>query len=100
MAKYYAGLGWGDYIPKRSVKDYKPGDILSSNCSDCGHVWISLGTCEDGSVVVLHSTSNGGVQLSGTVSDEGEYGQLCVPYGEILYGTFLSGMGETLSRWV
>lgn len=73
MAKYYAGLGWGDYIPKRSVKDYKPGDILSSNCSDCGHVWISLGTCEDGSVVVLHSTSNGGVQLSGTVSDEGEY---------------------------
>lgn len=73
MAKHFSSMGWGSYTPKRSVEEYKPGDILSSNCADCGHVWISLGTCEDGSVVVLHSTSNGGVQLSGTVSSEGDY---------------------------
>ena len=46
----------------------KPGDIMSMD----GHVWISLGTCSDGSVVILHSTPaysrtgqpGGGVELS------------------------------------
>ena len=32
-----------------------------------GHVWISLGTCEDGSVVILHSTTQGGVEISGSI---------------------------------
>ena len=44
-----------------------PGDIMSIN----GHVWISLGTCADGSVVIAHSTPSlsrtgqpgGGVQI-------------------------------------
>lgn len=48
---------------------FKPGDIFSMN----GHVWISLGQCDDGSVVILHSTPSdsrtgapgGGVQISG-----------------------------------
>ena len=33
-----------------------------------GHVWISLGTCKDGSIVFMHSTPNttngAGVQIS------------------------------------
>ena len=45
-----------------------PGDIMSIG----GHVWISLGTCGDGSVLILHSTPadsragqpGGGVELS------------------------------------
>ena len=44
-----------------------PGDVVSMS----GHVWICLGTCADGSVLILHSTpgtgrggSGGGVQLS------------------------------------
>lgn len=52
-----------------SKSQFKPGDIFSMN----GHVWISLGACSDGSVVILHSTPSdsrtgapgGGVQLSG-----------------------------------
>ena len=52
----------------------KPGDIMSMN----GHVWISLGTCADGSVVILHSTPSkshtgqpgGGVQISAVGADE------------------------------
>lgn len=48
--------------------EMKPGDIMSIN----GHVWISLGTCDDGSVVLVHSTPSksrtqqpgGGVQIS------------------------------------
>jgi hypothetical protein len=46
----------------------KPGDVMSIN----GHVWISLGTCDDGSVVIVHSTPansrtgqpGGGVEIS------------------------------------
>lgn len=45
----------------------KPGDIVSIN----GHVWISLGTCDDGSSLILHSNPTesrsgmpgGGVQM-------------------------------------
>ena len=45
-----------------------PGDIVSMS----GHVWICLGTCLDGSIVIVHSTTSlshlgqpgGGVQIS------------------------------------
>lgn len=48
--------------------DFKPGDIFSMS----GHIWISLGVCDDGSIVILHSTPSnsysgnpgGGVQIS------------------------------------
>ena len=66
------GLGeWTQDIGMPDTSNYyqmKPGDIMSIN----GHVWISLGTCEDGSVVILHSTPSysrigqpgGGVQIN------------------------------------
>lgn len=74
MARDFAAKGWGKYIRRSQVKNWKPGDIMSSDCRDCGHVWISLGTCEDGSVVILHSTggNSGGVQLSGTPTPSGK----------------------------
>lgn len=57
-----------------SSRDFKPGDIFSMN----GHVWICLGVCEDGSMVILHSTPSdsksgqpgGGIQLSGVGESE------------------------------
>ncbi len=53
---------------KNTGYKFKPGDIMSIN----GHVWLSLGTCGDGSVVILHSSPSlsrtgqpgGGVQIS------------------------------------
>lgn len=55
--------------------DTKPGDIVSIK----GHVWISLGTCADGSTLMLHSNPSesrsgmpgGGVQIGaiGTSKD-------------------------------
>ena len=62
VAKTYASFGWGDYSPKGSVADWAPGDVASMN----GHVWISLGTCDDGSVLLIHS-SPPGVRLCGTL---------------------------------
>lgn len=61
MAESFSSNGWGTYVPSYHVTDWKPGDIMSMK----GHVWISLGMCEDGSVVLLHA-SPPGVILNGT----------------------------------
>lgn len=60
-AKTYAAYGWGAFLPAGSVRDWLPGDIASMN----GHVWICLGTCSDGSVLLVHA-SPPGVRISGT----------------------------------
>ena len=61
--------GFGSWTQKiNGSQSFHPGDIFSMN----GHVWICLGTCSDGSMVILHSTPTsskngrpgGGVQLS------------------------------------
>ena len=81
MAKAMAEKEWGTWtqdvqIPDGSEKTaMKPGDVMSIN----GHVWISLGTCDDGSVVIVHSTPTmsrtgqpgGGVQVGAVGPDEG-----------------------------
>lgn len=66
MAESFAMKGFGSYTPARNVTDWKPGDIMSMS----GHVWISLGMCEDGSVVLLHA-SPPGVLLCGTRLPDG-----------------------------
>ena len=74
MAKGLSERGWGTWTQRVALPDGRaetavlPGSIMSIN----GHVWISLGTCADGSVVIAHSTPSfsragqpgGGVQLS------------------------------------
>ena len=55
--------------------EMRPGDVMSTD----GHVWISLGTCDDGSVVIVHSAPSksrrlqpgGGVQISAVGRDAG-----------------------------
>ena len=76
MAKNFAqdrGFGtWTQTI--NGPEDFHPGDVFSMN----GHVWICLGVCEDGSLVILHSTPSdsrtgqpgGGVQISGVGESE------------------------------
>ena len=90
-AKKLAEEGYGDYTRKIEAPvlnhdcEMKPGDIMSIG----GHVWISLGTCGDGSVVILHSTPadsrtgqpGGGVELSAIgLSEECEAYQLADRY--------------------
>lgn len=70
MAESFASKGWGTYTPSWNVTDWKPGDIMSMS----GHVWISLGMCEDGSVVLLHA-SPPGVLLCGTRLPDGSRSQ-------------------------
>ena len=63
MAKRMAERGWGKLI--KNPKEFLPGDIISME----GHVWICLGSCEDGSVLLVHS-SPPGVSVCGTASQE------------------------------
>lgn len=67
MARNFSQRGWGQYIPSTKLKDHRPGDIMSTN----GHVWISLGECEDGSVVLVHSSPYG-VTITGTSKRNGD----------------------------
>jgi hypothetical protein len=66
MARNLARRGWGRWMEQ--ADDLRPGDV----CSIAGHVWLCMGTCGDGSVLLAHSTPSesrigcpgGGVQLS------------------------------------
>ncbi|MBR1442100.1 MAG: hypothetical protein IJ583_01025 [Firmicutes bacterium] len=62
MAEYLADVGFGIYKEKENVKDHIIGDIMSGG----GHVYMVLGKCGDGSLVIVHSSPNG-VQVNGTV---------------------------------
>lgn len=69
----YKERGWGQVYNQNSLSasGYKlyPGDIGY----DSGHTWIILGQCSDKSAVILHSTPNAGVQISGTPTPGGNY---------------------------
>lgn len=70
MAADFANRKWGTLAKKGTFSDYKAGDVMSSSCGDCAHVWICVGQCDDGSVVLLHSSPQG-VMLSGTYTPQG-----------------------------
>lgn len=70
IAKTYADLGLGEYIPAEKMTHWAAGDIMSMQ----GHVWIAVGTCGDGSVLFLHA-SPPGVMFSGTALPDGSSSQ-------------------------
>lgn len=67
MAQDFTHRGWGEW-GQHCVEPFHPGDV----CSIPGHVWLCIGTCKDGSVLLAHSTPSesrfgspgGGVQIS------------------------------------
>lgn len=70
MADNFADRGWGEVSDNASCSLYYPGDIVSMK----GHVWMSLGTCKDGSVLMVHA-SPPGVKISGTPLEDGSESQ-------------------------
>lgn len=75
MAENFAARGWGKLI--KNPHAFLPGDIVSMQ----GHVWICLGTCQDGSVLLVHS-SPPGVSVCGT---EGAAAKLAEEYMSVHY---------------
>lgn len=70
MAQTYADMGLGTYIPASEMRTWQAGDIMSMK----GHVWIAVGQCADGSVLLLHA-SPPGVMFSGTKMPDGSESQ-------------------------
>ena len=68
MAKTFSDWGWGTYSAPKKFTDQKAGDIMSLAA---GHVYIVIGRCSDGSVVLVHSSPKG-VMINGTVSKTGK----------------------------
>lgn len=107
MARRFSGYGWGTWTHSFSVPDgsaataFCPGDIMSMN----GHVWISLGTCSDGSIVIAHSTPSyshagqpgGGVQIGAVGrSEQCQAYQLATEYMQTYYPDWCSRYRVTL----
>lgn len=73
IGSYYKGKGWGSIITQSYLSQngwtLKPGDIGYND----GHTWIVIGQCSDKSVVIVHSTPQAGVQISGTTTPTGSY---------------------------
>ncbi|MCD8125971.1 MAG: hypothetical protein LUD82_00375 [Clostridiales bacterium] len=73
FAQSLSQRGWG-VLTRDTAGGFRAGDVVSVR----GHVWLALGTCRDGSIVLLHATPSpsitgapgGGVQIS-TLSPEG-----------------------------
>lgn len=69
----YKSNGWGSILTQANLasSNWKvyPGDVGY----DSGHTWIILGQCKDKSAVIVHSTPNAGVQISGTPTPSGSY---------------------------
>ena len=62
---YLTNKGFGSH-GKVSGGTFTPGDVVNMT----GHVWVVLGMCSDGSLVIVHATPPV-VQISGTVNTAG-----------------------------
>ena len=62
---YLTNKGFGSH-GKVSGGTFTPGDVVSMT----GHVWVVLGMCSDGSLVIVHATPPV-VQISDTVNTAG-----------------------------
>ncbi len=83
MAETFASYGWGNYLRAgAAMEDWRAGDI----CSMKGHVWMCLGSCPDGSVLLIHS-SPPGVRICGTRLKDGSDSQ-AVGLAELCMGTY------------
>ena len=82
MAEEFASRGLGEYIPAKKMSHWQAGDIMSMK----GHVWIVVGMCEDGSVLLLHA-SPPGVIFCGTALADGSK-SLAVSLAERIMQTY------------
>lgn len=68
--KIFLSKGWGTTVDTNKPK---PGDI----CSTDTHVWMSLGCCADGSILIAHA-SPPGCYICGTLLPDGSRSQAVV----------------------
>lgn len=69
VVKSLTQMGLGERVERDKVSIRQAGDIFSSACGCCAHVFICIGQCVDGSMLLIHS-SPPGVRLAGTPSPD------------------------------
>ncbi|MCD8090041.1 MAG: hypothetical protein LUD81_05365 [Clostridiales bacterium] len=69
MVHNLEGMGLGSLKKASEIREYKAGDIMGGEKT--GHIFICVGGCSDGSLVLLHS-SPPAPMLSGTLTPKGE----------------------------
>ena len=79
VTETFVSRGWGNMVNTNAPK---PGDI----CETSTHVWMSLGTCADGSILLVHA-SPPGVSICGTLLPNGTKSQ-AVALAEKLMSTY------------
>lgn len=84
MTRNFSEKGWGSYTAAGSVRNYRAGDIMSTSA---GHVYIVIGSCPDGSVVLVHS-SPAGVQINGTPTSSGNADSMAVELAQTYMKTY------------
>lgn len=89
MALEFSKKGWGDFTCAKDVKKHHVGDIMSSE----GHVYICIGECDDGSIVVVHS-SPCGVQINGTTTKNGEKNSIAIELAKKYMKTYYADWYE------
>jgi len=52
MGEFFKECFGGDIVTADNIKGYRPGDVMTKK----GHVYFSIGQCEDGSLLLLHSS--------------------------------------------
>lgn len=82
MTKTFTNMKLGSY--KDSIQNAKPGDIVSMANA---HVYIVLAVCEDGSLLIAHS-SPPGVKISGTYDQNGNSNSQAVEYAQKIMKTY------------
>ncbi|GHV25351.1 hypothetical protein FACS189465_3240 [Clostridia bacterium] len=84
MAKTFAEkYKFGEYKDFGLITDIAPGDIISiCNEKRKSHVYIALGQCKDGSILIIESAPPG-VQIRGTQNHEGNLQSQAVALAEV-----------------
>ncbi len=77
MVPNFVAKGWGELISKEKVKEHRAGDIMGKR----GHVYICIGDCDDGSLVLIHSSPKG-VQICGTTDTNGSESSKAIKLAE------------------
>lgn len=66
MGDKYVEIFGGENVLNTEIKNYRPGDVMNK----AGHVYFSIGKCEDGSLLLLHA-SPPALSFCGTVTPDG-----------------------------
>lgn len=85
---------WGVAIEPKDIKCFKAGDIMDKP----GHVYMVVGSCSDGSIVIVHS-SRQGVHLCGTVTPTGNENSQAVALAESYMKKYYPKYDEKFSHW-